>query len=329
MSKVGSWIEQVVGQPLPTTSPLVSPAGIAERRAFYETLPPFPDPAGAIVVDECVVLTAEIYAHKNRASETLPPFLFLHGGAFCIWNARMVRRAAMRVAAAGFRVLNLNYRLAPEHPYPAALTDVIHAARWIYEHGPSVGFDPSGGLSIGGDSSGANLAAAATSYFLSDATHLDGAATGGQPVRVRQILLCCGLYDIGRRLIEKSSGPGTTEIMVNQAYLGPQFLTKHSDPLVSPARATNLDRFPRVFIACGSRDNTLPQSLSLAATLADLDVDVTLSVFPRGDHEMLLLSEEQLPGVEAEWSRISAWLTDAWTPTSRTQTSHPASKGTA
>jgi acetyl esterase len=318
MPRVGSWIEQVVGKPLPTSSPLVSTEGITERRAFYETLPPAPDPVGATLVHENLVLrdgteplVAEVYAPEKREAETLPPFLFLHGGAFCIWNAKMVRRAAMRIASAGFRVMSLNYRLAPEHPYPAALTDVIYAARWISENGATIGADPSGGLSIGGDSSGANLAAAATSYFLSEDTHLDGELTTGMPVQIRQALLMCGIYDIGKRLIEKSSGPGTTEIMVNLAYLGPQFLTKHADPLVSPARAGNLAQFPRVYIACGSRDNTLPQSLGLASALADADVNVTLSVFPFGDHEMLLLSEEQLPGIDAEWARINHWLADA------------------
>jgi acetyl esterase len=319
MSAIGSWIEDVVGAPLPSTSPLLGVEGIAERRAFYESLPAKADPEGAVIVDERVVLrhgdvplTAEHYAPAGRdAGRVLPAFIYLHGGAFSIWNARMVRRAAMRIAAAGFVVLNLEFRLAPEHPYPAALSDAIYAAHWIEENADALGIDAAAGVGIGGDSSGANLAAAAAVYSLAGMTHLEDAAHAERPpVPVRQLFLACGIYDIGRRLTEKSSGPGTTEIMVNLAYLGAQFLPKHADPLVSPARATNLADFPPTYIACGSRDNTLPQSLAFTASLAEADVDVTLSVFSGGDHEMLLLGNDRLPGVDEEWARISRWLTE-------------------
>jgi acetyl esterase len=300
---------------LPPTSPLLGVDDIAARRAFYESLPPKPDPPGATVIDERLILrdgdetlTAELYGPvgwKERGA--LPAFLYLHGGAFSMWNARMVRRAAMRVAAAGLLVLNLDMRLSPEHPYPAALSDVIYAARWIIERADRLSVDPAAGVAIGGDSSGANLSAAATIYFLAGMTHLDD-PTSSAVVVVRQLLLTCGIYDLARRLVEKPSGPGTTEIMVNLGYLGPQFTSKHADPLVSPARATNLADFPPTYVACGSRDNTLPQSLAFTASLAAADVDVTLSVFAGGDHEMLLLSDDQLPGVDAEWARISTWL---------------------
>lgn len=317
-SRIGSWIEQVVGAPLPVASPLISIDGIAERRAFYESLPPADDPDGAVVVHDQFVLrdgperlVAEVYKPSDHGQRgPLPPFVFMHGGAFCIWNARMVRRATMRIAAAGFVVVSLNQRLAPEHPYPAALQDVIHAAHWIEDHAADLGADTSAGLSIGGDSSGANLAASATSYFLAGYTSLTSPEhQDKEPIAIRQALLLCGIYDIGKRMVERPSGPGTTEIMVNLAYLGPQFLTKHADPLVSPARARNLGEFPRTFVACGSRDNTLPQSLAFTSSLAEADANVTLSVFPGGDHEMLLLTEEQLPGVDAEWARIQRWLT--------------------
>lgn len=317
MSDVGSWIEQVVGAPLPASAPLLSVDDIPPRRAFYDSLPPKPDIAGAEVRNARIVLrdgaeplTAEVYGPaRETEARTLPSFLYLHGGAFSIWNPRMVRRAAMRIAAAGFVVVNLDFRLAPEHPYPAALTDVVYAARWIDEHAAELGVDRSAGLGIGGDSSGANLSAAAAVYFLAGMTHLDDDAHAGRPpVHVRQLFLSCGIYDIAKRLVEKPSGPGTTEIMVNLAYLGPQFMDKHADPLVSPARATNLADFPSTYIACGSRDNTLPQSLALTGALAEAGVDVTLSVFPGADHEMLLLDEAQLPGVDAEWARITAWL---------------------
>lgn len=316
MAQIGSWIEKVVGAPLPASSPLVSVDGIAERRAFYQELPAAAEPPGSELVTEGLVLrkspgaplVAEVYRPLGSRT-TSPAFLYMHGGAFCIWNARMVRRIAMRIAAAGFVVVNLDYRLAPEHPHPAALIDVLHAARWIHRHHDELGIDMARGLSIGGDSSGANLAAAAISYLHGHSTALDtSSATDPVPIRIRQALLLCGIYDLARRLCERPSAPGTTEIMVNLAYLGPHFLSKHGDPLVSPALADNLADFPRTYIACGAKDATLPQSLNLTEKLANHGVDTTLSVLAGGDHEMLMLTEEDLPGVDAEWARIESWL---------------------
>ena len=74
-------------------------------------------------------LTAEIYV--PRGDGPFPAFLYIHGGAFCLENSEDVRRLAMRFAEHGYVVVNLNYGLAPEHPFPWAVEDCVYAARWI------------------------------------------------------------------------------------------------------------------------------------------------------------------------------------------------------
>ena len=85
--------------------------------------------------------------------------VFFHGGGWVLGSLdghdNVCRAVANRSGAA---VLSVGYRLAPEHPFPAALDDAVTATRWAYTHAEALGADP-GRLAIGGDSAGANLAA--------------------------------------------------------------------------------------------------------------------------------------------------------------------------
>src|SRR5438132_9737397 len=79
--------------------------------------------------------------------------LYLHGGGYIMGSSRTVRPLAAHLAqAAGVRLLALDYRLAPEHPCPAAIHDTVDAYRWLLAEG----YDP-GQLAFGGDSAGGGL----------------------------------------------------------------------------------------------------------------------------------------------------------------------------
>ncbi|GAA1951626.1 alpha/beta hydrolase [Kitasatospora viridis] len=94
--------------------------------------------------------------------EPLPVILYLHGGGWIaggvVSHDRLVRELAVRVAAA---VVFVDYDLAPEAPYPAALRQAHAAARWVAAHGPAHGLDPTR-TAVAGDSAGGNLATALT-----------------------------------------------------------------------------------------------------------------------------------------------------------------------
>jgi acetyl esterase len=108
-----------------------------------------PGPAGS--------LRTRLY--RPRATGPMPTMVYLHGGGFVIGDLESHDGVCRRIAAAsGCAVLAVDYRLAPEHRYPAAVDDAEAAFRWVAEHPDAIGADPAR-LGIGGDSAGGNLAA--------------------------------------------------------------------------------------------------------------------------------------------------------------------------
>jgi len=90
-----------------------------------------------------------------------PIFIYLHGGGWTLGDLDTHDTVCRRIAvAADCMVVAVDYRLAPEQPYPAAMDDTIDAVCWVAEHGAELGGDP-GRLALGGDSAGGNLTAGA------------------------------------------------------------------------------------------------------------------------------------------------------------------------
>ncbi|MCZ8072651.1 MAG: alpha/beta hydrolase [Paucibacter sp.] len=104
-------------------------------------------------------LAARLYAPQTPDEARLPVLLYLHGGGFTIGSIdthdSLCRQLALR---SGVAVLSLNYRLAPEHRFPAAVDDCWAVMRWLAENADSLGLDGSR-LAVGGDSAGGTLAA--------------------------------------------------------------------------------------------------------------------------------------------------------------------------
>lgn len=310
-----SWFARLVGNSGPSGPPIASVDSIAERRRFFDSSGLRIDPPAHLEVLPEVLLRerrgAQLTAEIIRPSGGTPPWplvLYLHGGAWCVWSAGQVRRITFALAERGCVVISLNYGLAPELPFPCAVEDAIYGARWAARNAQEFGAEPAR-LALAGDSSGANLAAAAAVFLNGHASDLinEGDLTG-VPVRIAAALLLCGVYDFAARIVEPPTTPGTTEIMSNLAYLGPHFLAHHRDPLVSPARAPNLDRFPPTYLCCGDRDSALPQSLLMAEALAAAGVGVTLAVVAGADHEFLLMDPAANPWVARELARSCDWL---------------------
>jgi acetyl esterase len=313
-----TWIQKIVGPPPPGAvppPPITSIDMIPERRAALrlEALTrDLPDVA-ALHEDvflrerDGVRLTAEVYVPEGKGP--FPTLLYLHGGAFCIWSPREVRRIAMRIAASGFVVVNLDYGLAPEHPFPWAVEDTVYAARWAAANASSYG-GTDGEISIGGDSAGATLAAAAIAFLDGNCPgDLDEGDLAGTSVRFASAFLHCGVYDRRASIYaSRQTTPGTTEIMSFGAYLGSHWFPKLAEPLVSPAYAPNLAAFPPAYLCCGSDDSTLPQTMLMTGALASAGVPVTTSVVAGFDHEFLLINEREQPAITAEWARILSWL---------------------
>jgi len=132
----------------------------ATARAAYVAAAEVLEPPRAKLprVDELVIAgrPARLYA---PADGRLPAMLYLHGGGFVVGGLEthdsLCRQLALR---SGGAVVALDYRLAPEHPFPAAVDDTWAALEWLAVHGGEIGIDASR-LAIGGDSAGGTLAA--------------------------------------------------------------------------------------------------------------------------------------------------------------------------
>jgi acetyl esterase len=252
-------------------------------------------------------LTAEIYVPEGEGP--FPTMLYMHGGAWCVWSPRDVRRTAMRIAAAGMVVVNLDYGLAPEHPFPWAVEDAIYGARWAAQNAATYG-GMNEVIAIGGDSAGAALSVAGITFLdggLETDLELDEGDLRDAPVRFSAALLHCGGYDM-RMLVhhERQTTPGTTEIMSYSAYLGSHWTTRLLNPLASPYYAPNLSAMPPTYLNCGTDDPILAQTLVMIERLAEAGVPVSASIVPGLDHDFFLIEDD--PAVEREWERTLAWL---------------------
>jgi len=214
----------------------------------------------------------------------------------------------MQIAERGFVVVNVEYGLAPEHPWPWAVEDALYAARWAAKNAERYG-GRSDRLYIGGDSAGANLTAAAICALKGDGAKLDEGDLKDVSVDVAGALLFCGVFDFPLLFSEPrtNAGTGFIETTWNLAYLGPNFVSVHRDPLVSPAYSAVLADFPPVYINCGDHDALVPQSLRFAKCLMDAGVPTTLSIVENADHEFLLIPEF-VSGATGEFEHIIEWL---------------------
>jgi acetyl esterase len=304
-----AWLSELAGKPVaaPRREKL---SDLVESRPFWDSLTDLSDlPEGIEVYEDVALwdrggeqLTAEIYVPEGKG--TFPLLLHIHGGGYCVSRARNDRKWGMRVAERGFTVLNLEYGLAPEHPFPWAVEDCLYAARWLTLHAADYRGDPAR-LVIEGGSAGAGLAAAAIIAANGLADELDQGGLEDVELNVVATILFYGMFSFPLLLLEPGSNVGSAELW-NRAYLGPHFTTKIRHPLASMVYAPNLGRFPPVYLSCGHADSLLGHTLELTKALAAAGASATLSVVEGLDHGFAKSWGKAVAQREVE--RAFAWL---------------------
>ena len=216
-------------------------------------------------------------------------YIDIHGGGFFMGSPRMNDWRNHRLALQHkLVVLSIDYRLAPEHPYPAGLDDCEQVALWVLQSGAAE-FGTSR-LFIGGGSAGASLAAS-TVLRLRD-RHDAAAAVSGMN-------LVYGAYDLtGTPSVGGNSKPWV------DAYLPAITGDDRRAPDISPLYA-DLRHLPPAFFTVGTLDNLLDDTLFMAMRWRAAGNDTRLEVYPESVHGF-----DAFPTAmgAAAWSRIGDWF---------------------
>jgi acetyl esterase/lipase len=205
--------------------------------------------------------------------------LHLHGGGFVMGSPATHRELAGRLSrASGCVVLLLDYRLAPEAPYPAALDDTLTALDWMMNNGPD-GPAPAAATGVSGDSAGGGLAISA---LLARRDYGMPLPDAGLTMSAWADLLCSG------ESYQRFGGTGRMGHMT-EAYLNG---VDPKDPLASPVYG-DFSGLPPLLIQVGDAEAFLDDSTTLAERAKAAGVDVTLEVWP----EMIHVFQQHAPAI--------------------------------
>ena len=214
--------------------------------------------------------------------------IYFHGGGYCSGSILSHRRLVTEAGrAARMRTLAIEYRLAPEHPFPAAHEDAMTTWRFLRRQGI-----PADGIAIGGDSAGGNLTI----------TLINSLRTAGEALPACAWLLSpwTDLTMSGDTLDTKDA----VDPIIHKGYLGeladayvPAALDR-KDPLISPLFA-DLRGFPPTLIQVGSAEGLLADATRFAAAAGSADVDVTLEIWPHMIHAWPMWNARLEPGRRA------------------------------
>ncbi|RYI78789.1 MAG: alpha/beta hydrolase, partial [Acetobacteraceae bacterium] len=232
-----------------------------------------PGPAGDI--------PARAYA-PIAASGPQPVLVYFHGGGFVAGNlASHDGLCRLFTAEGGFKVIAVDYRLAPEHPYPAAMDDAWAALQWIEANAAELGVD-AGRIAVGGDSAGGTLAAIVTQLakekgglklacqlLMFPFTQLDGETASLHEFAVG--------YFLERQAIEYFTG-----------LYAPAGVDR-SSPRVSPLKATDVAGLPPAYVMLAGYDPLHDEGLAYAEKLRAAGVKVTVADYPDLVHGFIYL----------------------------------------
>jgi len=265
------------------------PMPVAETRDLA-----IPGPGGPI--------PARLY--RAAATGTLPVLVFFHGGGWVVGDIEshdtVCRHLASRASCA---VVSVDYRLAPEHKFPAAVEDCFAATAWVAGNAATLGVDAAR-LAVGGDSAGGNLAAVVSLL----------ARDRGAP-RITCQLLIYPATDVAMR--HESIGRFAEGYVLTRAtmrWFYDQYLRAPEDAAdwqASPLAAPDLKGLPPAYVLTAGYDPLCDEGDAYAARLAAAGVAVTHRTFP-GQVHGFAMNGRIIRAAETALDEIAAALRSAW-----------------
>jgi acetyl esterase/lipase len=266
-----------------------------QRERFAITYAPVPEAQERVING----VPCRVFLPQRQARAV---YLHFHGGGMILGHPMMNDLANRDVARHHqVAVISADYRLAPEHPYPAGLDDGVIVARWLLQHGEAE--FGSARVLVGGESAGGYMAAAVLLRIRDEL---------GAAERVLGVNLVFGVYDWGRspsqRGIRPSDQPDILEPaginFFTECYLPGLRDDERRDPAISPAFA-DLSGLPRALMSVGTADHLLDDTLVLAPRWAAAGNEVDLVVLPDMPHGFMAF-----PCAMTSWwtTRVNEWF---------------------
>lgn len=254
------------------------------REGFDQMYSPLPPDDSLSIHDEIIAgpdnhsLKLRIYQPAER-DEKLPALLWIHGGGYVLGTVESSDPlCAEFVKEAGCVVVSVDYRLAPEHPYPAPIEDCYSALKWMAGHVEALNIDGDR-IGVAGASAGGGLTAALTLL----------ARDRGYPSVHFQMPLYPMIDDRNNTPSAKEIKEGmiwnqTTNEAGWQMYLGPLHGTDNVPSYAAPARETDYSRLPYTYTCVGQLDPFRSETIAYVTKLAEAGVDVEFHLFPGAYH---------------------------------------------
>jgi acetyl esterase/lipase len=275
------------------------------RAELATRMPPF-TPSGAVTHIDHTLRAAdghELVARVYRPADArgaLGCIYAIHGGGYVLGSYEMLDaqfdRWCARFGCAG---VSIEYRLAPEHPYPTPLEDCYTGLVWTHDHHAELGIDP-GRIGIQGTSAGGGLAAALALL----------ARDRGGPRIMFQLLECPMLDDRQQTPSSRIEGLAVWSREANEfgwrSYLGKLVDAGEIPAYAAPARAEDLTGLPPALVAVGGADGFRDEDVLYALRLMQAGVPTELHVYPGAPHGAALV-----PSAPAalQWARdVEEWL---------------------
>ena len=235
-----------------------------------------PGPAGDI--------PARVYAARAAGGALMPAVVYFHGGGWVQGDLETHHGLCARLAQhAGALVVAVDYRLAPEHKFPAAVEDCLAAYAWLRAHGRELGADPAR-VAVAGDSAGGNLSAVVSQL----------AAAGKVPVPTCQALIYPAVdfsfeTDSHRDMVDGHVIPRDRVLWYMEQYLRSE--ADKADLRASPLRAPSLAGQPPTMIVTAGFDPLRDEGRAYAERLRGAGVDVVYREYPGQIHAFVSLTK--------------------------------------
>lgn len=242
-----------------------------------------------------------LHIYTPESEGELPAVVFIHGGGFIGGSTAAVENPCKALAEkAGAVVISVDYRLAPEYPFPAGLTDCFDAVKWVHQHAAEIRVNPQQ-IAISGDSAGGNLATVCTLMDIEQGTNMIKfqallyPSVNMQGVETDQYQWDLSHYEIGDQqeigdeqrelilqLIHGLKGSGK---FIHPLYF--QNRVETSEPHVSPLLSDQLGKMPPTLIALAQYDFLTVEGEAYGAKLARLGVPVRIIRYNGTDHAFM------------------------------------------